>query len=71
MGTNLKAKRGRRSGYKKNLQWFNLSLLAKWRWRLLKEEKRLLREVVVSRYGQGVGEVSLSLGGRLVKKTSN
>lgn len=45
----------------KNLEWFNLSFLAKWRWRLLKEEKRLWRDVVVSRYGNNEGGLSLSL----------
>lgn len=35
----------------KNLEWFNLALLAKWRWRDLKQDKELWHEILKSRYG--------------------
>lgn len=35
----------------KNLECFNLALLAKWRWRLFKEDKGIWRQVLESRYG--------------------
>jgi len=38
----------------------NLSLLAKWRWRLLQGDNALWREVLVERYGHKVGDVLMS-----------
>lgn len=35
----------------------NLSLLAKWKWRLLQGENALWREVLVESYGHKVGEI--------------
>lgn len=35
----------------KNLDWFNLALLGKWRWTVLKEENGLWKQILVSRYG--------------------
>lgn len=35
----------------------NLSLLAKWRWRLLQDNEALLRNVLVERYGVKMGEL--------------
>lgn len=49
----------------KNLEWFNLALLAKWRWRLLKEDKGLWREILAIRYGvesEGAADLDISLG---------
>jgi len=41
----------------RNIQNFNIALLAKWKWRLIAEEKGRWKEMVVSKYGQG-SEVS-------------
>ncbi|KAK2435218.1 hypothetical protein QL285_020294 [Trifolium repens] len=45
----------------KDLKSFNLSLLAKWRWRLLLEDKPQWKLVLEAKYG-GVGRPSLSIG---------
>lgn len=45
----------------KNVEWFNLALLAKWRWRLLTEKRGLWRDILKSRYGVEV-EGSADLG---------
>jgi hypothetical protein len=44
----------------KDLKWFNILLLAKWRWRLLVENDLLWKNVLEAKYG-GVGRSSLSL----------
>lgn len=38
----------------KDVRLMNLSLLAKWRWRLVNEENALWKEMLVERYGRGV-----------------
>ncbi|CAJ2647023.1 unnamed protein product [Trifolium pratense] len=44
----------------RDLRWVNLSLLAKWRWKLLTEGEEVWKSVVVAKYGVGVlGRVSL------------
>jgi hypothetical protein len=45
----------------KDLKTFNLSLLAKWRWRLLSEDKPQWKLVLEAKYG-GVGRFPLSIG---------
>jgi hypothetical protein len=45
----------------KDLKTFNLSLLAKWRWRLLSEDKPQWKLVLDAKYG-GVGRFPLSIG---------
>jgi hypothetical protein len=45
----------------KDLKIFNLSLLAKWRWRLLSEDKPHWKLVLEAKYG-GVGRSTLSIG---------
>ncbi|MCH89732.1 LINE-1 reverse transcriptase like, partial [Trifolium medium] len=45
----------------RDLKWFNLSLLAKWRWRLLLEGDSLWKNVLEAKYG-GVGRANLSIG---------
>ncbi|GAU47706.1 hypothetical protein TSUD_177110 [Trifolium subterraneum] len=45
----------------RDLKWFNLSLMAKWWWRLLMEEGPLWRNVLDAKYG-GVGRANLSIG---------
>jgi len=44
----------------RDIQNFNLALLAKWKWRLRSEEKGRWKEMVVSKYGSG-SEVSQTL----------
>ncbi|GAU32090.1 hypothetical protein TSUD_152950 [Trifolium subterraneum] len=44
----------------KDLKWFNISLLTKWRWRLLVEHDSLWKHVLEAKYG-GVGRLNLSL----------
>ncbi|MCI15623.1 LINE-1 reverse transcriptase like, partial [Trifolium medium] len=44
----------------KDLLLFNVSLLAKWRWRLLVEDGSLWKKVLEAKYG-GVGKLTLSL----------
>jgi hypothetical protein len=44
----------------KNLRVMNLSLLAKWRWKLLLEGNELWKKVVMAKYGSNVvGNVNL------------
>jgi hypothetical protein len=43
------------------LKWFNLSLLAKWRWRFLEEDGTLWKNVFEAKY-EGGGRVNLSIG---------
>ncbi|KAK2449929.1 hypothetical protein QL285_009079 [Trifolium repens] len=45
----------------KDLLWFNLALLAKWRWRLLMEHGSLWKRVLGAKYGDVGGHI-LSLG---------
>jgi hypothetical protein len=45
----------------RDLKWFNLSLLAKWRWRLLMEDGCLWKNVLEAKYGD-VGRSTLSIG---------
>jgi hypothetical protein len=45
----------------KDLLWFNLALLAKWRWRLLTNHGSLWKRVLGAKYGE-VGGHNLSLG---------
>lgn len=59
----------------KNIELFDLSLLGKWRWRLLVEKEALWYKVIVAKYGEVVmsnphpsfaGRASLSwFGGRI------
>lgn len=46
----------------KNIALFNLSLLGKWRWRLLVEKKALRVRVLIAKYGAGIG-ANANLGG--------
>ncbi|MCH82219.1 LINE-1 reverse transcriptase like, partial [Trifolium medium] len=44
----------------RNLRFVNLSLLAKWRWRLLLEEEEVWKHVIMAKYGDGaLGNVTL------------
>jgi hypothetical protein len=45
----------------RDLKWFNVSLLAKWRWRLLVDDGTLWKNVLEAKYGD-VGRASLSIG---------
>jgi hypothetical protein len=48
----------------KNLRLMNLSLLAKWRWKLLREDDEIWKKVIMAKYGRNVvGEVRLDVGG--------
>lgn len=52
----------------KNLDWFNLALLAKWRWHILKEDKGIWRQILDSRYGvkvEGSGGLDVVEGLRI------
>lgn len=52
----------------KNLDWFNLDLLAKWRWRMLKEDNEPWRQILSARYGiEYEGSAHLDLGFALKK----
>ncbi|MCH91937.1 LINE-1 reverse transcriptase like, partial [Trifolium medium] len=44
----------------RNLRWVNLSLLDKWRWRLLSDEEEVWKNVILAKYGEGaVGSATL------------
>lgn len=47
----------------KNLELFNLTLLSKWRWRILKEPNSLWLEVLMNRYGEIEGWADVGEGG--------
>jgi hypothetical protein len=51
----------------RNLQYVNLSLLAKWRWRLLLDEEEVWKNVITAKYyGEGVlGSGSLDASGNM------
>ena len=36
----------------RDIQKFNYALLAKWRWRLVSEEKGMWKDLLISKYGQ-------------------
>jgi hypothetical protein len=38
----------------KDLEWFNLSLLGNWKWKMFSGSQEFLRKVVESRYGESV-----------------
>jgi hypothetical protein len=52
----------------KDLKVFNLSLLAKWRWRLLADDKPQWRLVLEAKYGV-VGDLSLSISRNKIAST--
>lgn len=46
----------------RDIRLVNLSLLAKWRWRVLQNEEGLWKEVLIEKYGDNINEVT-TLGG--------
>ena len=46
----------------RDIRMVNVSLLAKWRWRLLNGENMLWKEVLIAKYGNNIGELVHGLG---------
>lgn len=54
----------------RDMKLVNLSLLAKWKWRLLQEEQPLWKRVLVDKYGDHVSGLVPSEGARWSRFTS-
>jgi len=54
----------------RDIRLVNLSLLAKWRWRLIQQDGALWKEVLREKYGNNIGEVVTNGGGNWYRHTS-
>jgi hypothetical protein len=54
----------------RDIRLVNLSLLAKWRWRLIHHDDALWKEVLREKYGNNIGEVGTNGGGNWHRHTS-